>query len=313
VHKKILKDRSQMLLNIRAFFSKKNILEVDCPSLLKHPSIDTYIEVMKTEISKKKVFYLHTSPEFAMKKLLSKYNLDIFYLGHVFRKEEIGNLHSPEFTLIEWYRQNISYEKFLKELIDLINLFFKKKLPYKRSTYRKTFFKYTKIDYVKASKKTLFDFAKNHKKINLNISLKNLEKDDLLSIIISSLIEPHLGKDHLFALENYPASQAALAKTKILKDEKIAERFEIYYRGIELANGFHELTDPKEQRERFNKINKQREKKKKEKFSIDENFIKSLKNLKDCFGVAVGFDRLMMLRHKKNHIKDIIPFSIEEM
>ena len=220
--------------------------------------------------------------------------------------------HNPEFTLLEWYRKNITYEKFLKEVLELLSLFFKKKFSHSKKTYREIFLKYTKIDYVKAPLKTLREFIK--KNINFNSPLKNLDRDTLLNLILSTYIEPHLGKGEFFILDEYPETQAALAKIKIKKDVKVAKRFEIYFKGFELANGYHELTNHKEQKKRFLEINKEQKKRKKEKLPLDEKFLNSLKKgLGNCYGVAVGFDRLMMLRHKKKSIKEILPFSWEEI
>jgi lysyl-tRNA synthetase class 2 len=310
-NKKILEDRAKMFQKIRSFFSKKKILEVDCPVICKKPSIDLQIEPMQTKVLKNEIGFLHTSPEYLMKRLISKGIGDIYQLSHVFRKGEFGEKHNPEFTLLEWYRKNTSYKKFLEEVLELLSLFFKKKFSSSKKTYRETFFEYTKIDYVKASKKVLCNFIK--KNINFNSSLKNLDKDTLLNLILSTYIEPNLGKENFFILDEYPETQAALAKIKVKKDVKVAKRFEIFFKGFELANGYHELTNYKEQKKRFLDINKEREKRKKEKLPLDEKFLNSLKKgLGNYYGVAVGFDRLMMLRHKKNSIKEILPFSWEE-
>jgi elongation factor P--(R)-beta-lysine ligase len=299
---KILKDRAKMFAKVRSFFSKKNILEVDPPSLNKNPSIDEHIDVMKTFVLEKEIGYLHASPEYAMKRLLATFNQDIYFLGHVFRKNELGDFHNPEFCMIEWYRKNISFDLFIKETIDLLFLFLKK-ISFEALSYKNAFLKFLNINPLTISLQECLELAKEK---NISVS-GNLTKDAFLNLFMSYLIEPRL-KNKLFMIYDFPSSQAALAKTTIKNDEEVAERFEFYYQGIEIANGFHELTDEKIQRERLNLANKKR----KEKLPLDEKFLSSLEKLGDCFGIAVGFDRLMMLRHNKKIIKDVLPFSWEE-
>ena len=313
----LLKDRSLMLKKVRSFFLKRKFLEVDTPSLLQKPSVDQHIDVLKTKASDHLPAYLATSPEYCLKRLLVKDVGDIYQMSHVFRFGELGSLHNPEFMMIEWYRKNISYSAFLKELIALISLFLGKK-PSQRSSYRKIFLKHTKLDPFLSSTKDLYRFIK--KKISPSLSsmpddIDLWDKDTLLNFIMSTFIEKHLGKNNFVILDEYPASQAALAKTKLKNQQKIAERFEIYYQGLELANGYHELFDLNTIRKRFFEANQKRKKGQKEVLPLDEKFLKSLglaKNLKSCYGVAVGFDRLMMLRHKKQQIKTILPFAFDE-
>lgn len=306
--REILLDRALCLKKARSFFSDRKYVEVDVPAITKHPSIDLHIEVMQTKVSDKETGYLHTSPEYLMKRLLSFGLGDIYYLGHVFRKNELGQIHNPEFTMAEWYRSNTSYENFLNEIVEFIQLF----LPcssFKRLSYRETFLKYTQMDYLTASKEELFNFAKKHIDID-----QMWDKDTLLNLILSHLIEPCLGRDELFILDSYPASQAALAKTKMAGDEEVAMRFEFYYNGIELANGFHELSCSKEQRRRFLQENEKRKANQKKPLELDEKFLEALeRGIGDCFGVAAGFDRLFMLKHKKKELKEVIPFSWEEI
>ena len=146
------------------------------------------------------------------------------------------------------------------------------------------------------------------------LDLISWDRDTLLQYIVSFAIEPLLGKNELFVLKYFPATQAALSQVKQLDDESVAERFEIYYQGIELANGYHELVDPKEQRKRLALSNQKRICLGKSSLPIDEHFLCALeKGIPDSCGVAVGFDRLMMLRHKKDHISDVIPFSWSEV
>ncbi len=306
-NKEILVDRALCLKKARSFFSERNYLEVDTPTVSKKPSIDANIDVMATYVSENEKGFLHTSPEYLMKRLIAKGLKNIYYLGHVFRKNELGQIHNVEFTMAEWYRSDVSYETFLKEIIDFINLFLPA-LPHTKLSYRETFLKITNLDYFTSSTKELYAFAKKH----INVS-EIWDKDTLLNLILSHLIEPNLGKNEIFILDNYPASQAALARTKVVNGEPVAQRFEFYFDGIELANGFHELSSKEEQKARFLKENEKRKENGKEILEIDEKFLDALEKIGDCFGVAVGFDRLFMLKHHKKNLKEILPFGWEEL
>ena len=303
--KHVLYQRAKMLEKIRLFFSKKKILEVDCPSLTKYPSIDLHIDVMCVEEEKR---YLHTSPEYAMKRLLSQYPYDIYQLGHVFRKKELGPFHSPEFTLIEWYRKKKSFKNFLKEVLELCHLFLGS-LPHQILTYKELFQKHLKINPHKATTKELINLANKTKKI----SFTSKDKDILLDFLFSHYISPCLQGEIIYVITDYPASQAALAKTIKKQKDLVAERFEIFFQGMELGNGFHELIDEVEQRQRFIKINEKRKKMGKKKLPLDKTFLSSLPFIGDCYGIAMGFDRLLMLSLKKSSLSEIVPFSFDEI
>jgi elongation factor P--(R)-beta-lysine ligase len=306
----ILHDRAQMLAKARDFFAQKQVLEVDCPILSYSADIAVHIDLITARYNQKNC-YMHPSPEYGMKRLISEGIGDIYQLSHVFRDNECSHKHNPEFMMVEWYRQGMGFVDLIGETLDFIRLFLKD-LPYRFVTYREAFQHYAGLDYVKADKQQLLDYIKQR-----NIpAYKNIEKEEdkdaLLNVILGAVIEPRLGNDELCALAYYPPSQAALAKTSQNGDEKVAERFEIYYKGLELCNGYHELTDPIEQRIRFVEANQQRLKLGKTALPIDENFLKALeKGMPDCCGVAVGFDRLMMLRHQTDKISDVLPFTFE--
>lgn len=299
-----------MLSKARHFFHSRNILEVDCPLITKEASVDAHIDLIEV-IDGSSKRYLHTSPEYAMKRLLAEGIGDIYQLGHVFRKGEYSNKHNPEFTMAEWYRIGISYEEMIAETVDFVRLFLGD-LPSRILSYRDLFQHYLHIDYVSANVDTLYDLLLQHH-IEPYPGVKEEGKDALLNLLLGSLIEPHLGKGELLVLAYYPHTQAALAKTVQRGDETAAERFEIYYQGIELANGYHELADAKEQRKRLEEANSFREQLGKETLPIDEKFLAALeKGLPDCCGVAVGFDRLMMIRNASN-IDGVIPFDWTEI
>lgn len=307
----ILHDRAKMLAEARKFFATRRVIEVDCPILSFAADIAVHIDLISARFNQTKICYMHPSPEYGMKRLLSEGIGDIYQLSHVFRDNECSHKHNPEFMMVEWYREGMEFEGLIKETMEFICLFLDD-VPHRVISYREAFQLYAGFDYVHADNQQLLDYIEER---NLP-SYTELEKDDidaLLNIILVSVVEPHLGKDELCALAYYPSTQAALAKTQQRKDEKVAERFEIYYKGIELCNGYHELTDPHEQRIRFIEANKKRIQLGKQALPIDEEFIKALeKGMPDCCGVAVGFDRLMMLRHETDQISDVFPFILKE-
>ena len=311
INQVILKDRALMLKKARSFFFQKNILEVDTPALSKKSSIDLHIDVLKTLALKNEPAYLHTSPEYGLKRLLSQSCGDIYQMSHVFRFGELGPLHNPEFMLVEWYREKISYPDFLKEVLAFIALFLGK-LPFSRSSYRQAFLKHTKLDSFTVSSSELYNFAAKNN-LGLSEEAKTWKKDTLLNLIMTHCIEKNLGLKELFIIDEYPASQAALSQIKMVDGFPVSERFEIYYQGIELANGYLELTDAAEQKKRLLEANEKRKAAGKEELPIDEKFISALKKgLPDCYGVAVGFDRLLMLRHKKTKLKEVLTFAFDE-
>jgi len=278
-----------MLGTARAFFAERGILEVDTPILGNAAPIDLHIEIISTSTDR----YLHSSPEYGMKRLLAEGIGDIYQLGHVFRAGEVGRLHNPEFTMAEWYRLNFTFEQLLEETLDFIRLFLGP-LPSRVLTY----------------KQALEMYAKD---APLPAEAADWDEDTRSSYLMGFVVEPQIGHDELTVIIHFPAAQAALARTTLIEGEYVAERFEIYYRGTELANGYHELTDAAEQRVRLHAANKLRRAHNKPELPIDENFLSALHiGLPDCCGVAVGFDRLMLLRHNAESLAEILPFAWEE-
>jgi lysyl-tRNA synthetase class 2 len=305
-------DRARMLQKTRAFFSDRNVMEVDCPALSQSAPIDLHIDVMKVSVKNAEVGYLHTSPEYGMKRLIAAGSGDIYQISHAFRDGEIGPLHNPEFTMAEWYRLGISFEEMLAETLDFIHLFLGD-LPHCSMDYRQVLKLYLGIDYLTASFSQLLEKAKIYG-LDLPYDASTWDRDTLLQLLVGFLIEPQLGNDELFVLNYFPASQAALSRTIILPDgEHVACRFEVYYHGIEIANGYHELTDAVEQRKRLEASNQARLYAGKEALKIDERFLEALElGLPDCCGVAVGFDRLLMLKHNQSELKNVLPMIWEE-
>ena len=231
-----------MFQKARAFFSERKVMEVDCPALSQRACIDLHIDVMNVTLKNNQIGYLHTSPEYGMKRLLSAGIGDIYQISHVFRDGEIGPFHNPEFTMVEWYRLGMSFEEMISETLDFIRLFLGN-LSHRTMHYRQLLKYFLKIDYLTASFSELLECAKANQ-IDLPREALMWDRDTLLQLLVSFLIEPHLGDQELFVLSYFPASQAALSKTIDFPDqEQVACRFEIYYKGIELANGYHELTE----------------------------------------------------------------------
>jgi lysyl-tRNA synthetase class 2 len=297
-----------MLASARAFFSSRHILEVDCPLITAKGSVDAHIDLIPVLYNGSERRYLHSSPEYGMKKLLSEGLGHCYQLAHVFRDGEYGPKHNPEFTLAEWYRLDMPFDAFIEESLAFIRLFLGD-LPSFRYSYKNLFELYLDINPFTATIKDLEPLLATHG-IELSEALKKGGKDSLLNILLGTLIEPKLGKEELAVLVYYPPSQAALAKTTNIDGDTVACRFEIYYKGIELANGYDELADPDEQRQRLKEANCQRSALGKEALPLDEDFLKALeKGLPACCGVAIGFDRLMMLRHHAATLSEVIPFD----
>lgn len=317
-----LKTRSNALQSARNFFLSRGLLEVDCYILGASASIDVHIDLfgVSTPIHGRR--YLFSSPEYPMKRLLTEDSGDIFYLGHVFRNEVSSPRHVPEFTMAEWYRVGLSFHGMIDETL----LFIQTILSLHRSMDSWTIHRYTyqnlfekiceKNPHTISQEELLLVVEELFTKEGLSFNkASSYSKDDLLHLIMSTLIEPSLKKqNNITIISHFPASQAALAKKEQLDNSLVAERFEIYVEGIEIANGYHELSDPKEQLQRFQEDNLERLATGKEEYPIDMAFIDALSKapLPDCSGVAVGFDRLLMRALQQDSIDQVvsIPWSI---
>lgn len=303
----ILQDRAALLKKVRTFFEERNVLEVDTPLLSKWAPIDAHIDILETEVLPGQKGYLHSSPEYAMKKLLAKDVGDIFQLSHVFRQGELSSRHQIEFSMIEWYRKDFSFLDLLHETKSLIFLFLGE-LDYELIRYQDHLKNVHGIDPTILSIEDLATFCSS-----LGLYSHSEDKDFYLNFLWD-IAETKLGLDKLAFVTHFPASQAALSKTFIDNSTSYAGRFECYYQGIELANGYHELTDPKEQEKRLVIQNEKKIALGKSPLPIDPYFLKALEKLShhEYYGVAVGFDRLMMARHHTKSIEDILPLAWEE-
>ncbi len=290
-----LRLRAEILAKIRAFFADRGVLEVETPLLSAATVTDPHLHSFYTA---KKKYYLQTSPEFGMKRLLAAGSGAIYQICKAFRDEEKGRQHNPEFTMLEWYRPGFDHHDLMDEmdsfLQQVLNIF-----PGDRLSYADVFQKHLDINPHTASVSLLQEKAKQQELI-----FAETDKDTWLQLLISHCIEPHLGKERPTFLYDFPASQAALAKIK----NGVAERFEVYINGVELANGYHELTGAKEQEKRFLSDLKKR----KEPVEYDKNLLAALTHgLPDCACVAVGIDRLVMIAAETSQISDVISFPID--
>lgn len=294
-----------MLAKCRAFFEERGVLEVDCCALTPFAAIDLNIDVIPASVSTSQTGYLHTSPEYAMKKLLSANAQDIYFLGHVYRQGELGPRHNPEFAMAEWYRIGHTFDQMIRETADFISLFLGQ-MPLRKLPYRQAFEHYLNLDYSEAPISALQKAAAPY---NPSPDVLDWPRDTLIHFLLTHAIEPNLGQNELTALLYYPPHEAALARITTYNDEPVAERFEIYHRGVELANGYHELPDPTELRRRFTQDNAERLRLNKPSYILDESFLSSLgPQFPDCCGVSVGFDRALMLRHHRAHLSEVLPF-----
>lgn len=302
---KILESRANALAAAREFFRKRGVMEVDCPALVRSPPNDAHIDVMSVAVSHSETGYLHTSPEYAMKKLLAKGAGDIYFLGHVYRKAEVGFRHNPEFTMAEWYRVGFSFSQMIEETCDFIRLFLGP-CPKKVISYRDAFDTYAGIDPERASQKDFLEVIKKSG-IELPKDSSGWGKEVLIDLVLTHIIEPRFSLNELTVLIDYPPEQAALACLVEKEGHLVAERFEIYRNGLELANGYHELSDAAELRRRFERLNTKRD----EPYPLDEELLKALQSgsFPPCCGVSVGFDRALMIQENLSDIEQAIPFA----
>lgn len=304
--------RAKLLKAIRVFFAQKNVTEVETPLLSYATNLSPQIQSFRTKFSQpgsknKSDLYLQTSPEFAMKRLLASGSGDIYQICKAFRDEEQGRLHNPEFTMLEWYRLGFNHHRLMDELAELLNFVLCAK-QVDRLTYQAMFMHYLGIDPLNSSIADLLACAQQHN-LNISVTLTN-DYDVLLQLLLTHLIEPNLGIERPIFIYDFPVSQAALAKIST-KPPFVAERFELYINGIELANGFHELTDPNEQRQRFLDEQSARKAANLPILPIDERLLAALSHLPPCAGVALGVDRLLLVVNNANSLDMVLNFPVD--
>ncbi|SHO57701.1 elongation factor P--(R)-beta-lysine ligase [Vibrio quintilis] len=305
-----LKRRAQIIAEIRQFFQQRDVLEVDTPAMSHGAVTDIHLHSFKTEFvgpeyANGRTVALMTSPEFHMKRLLAAGSGPVYQICKSFRNEESGRHHNPEFTMLEWYRVGFDHHQLMDEMDTLLQTVLQCRSA-ERITYQAVFQQWTELCPLVSTMAQLKDVARKHG--FADIADPETDRDTLLQLLFSMVVEPNIGRESPVFVYNFPASQAALAKISA-EDPRVAERFEVYFHGVELANGFHELDNAQEQRKRFEADNDKRHSMGLERQPIDEHFIAALNaGLPDCAGVALGIDRLIMIALECDSLQDVIAF-----
>ena len=314
-----LRHRAALLRQVREFFAARAVTEVDTPLVVTAPVSDVHIHSATVRLAAETEaaapappLFLHTSPEYAMKRLLAAGSGDIYQVCHVVRGEERGRLHNPEFTLIEWYRLGFSLGDLMDEVDGLVRELLGAAAPVssERISYREAFLRELHLDPLVASESALAQAARPLALTGAGgtrAAADTFSRDGWLELLMGGMVGPRLGRDALTFVHSYPASQAALARLDPA-DPRVAQRFELYCAGIELANGFHELAAASEQRARFEADNACRRRLGLPVFPLDERLLAALQDLPDCVGVALGFDRTLMLAAGATHIEEVLAF-----
>ena len=309
--------RAEVLQQIRQFFAERKVIEVETPALSQGTVTDVYLDAFtckynflaESPADQSADLYLQTSPEFHMKRLLASGYGCIFQIAKAFRQEESGRNHNPEFTMLEWYRIGFDQFDLMHEVAELLQVVLggdKAVL----SSYQDIFMQTVSIDPLTASFDELVELLNKHGK-SADWIVEMNDPDFLLQFIFTEIIEPTIGIDQPQFIYDFPIAQASLAK-RSSDDPRVAQRFECYYRGIELVNGFNELTDATEQVIRFEEDNRKRTEQGLAVKPIDVNFIAALSHgLPQCSGVALGIDRLIMLALDCQNINEVVSFGIE--
>jgi elongation factor P--(R)-beta-lysine ligase len=322
-----LERRAALTQATRNFFAERGFVEVETPALQVSPGLEPHLVAFATDLvapgGARRRLHLHTSPEFAMKKLLVAGMPRIFQLARVFRNAERASTHHPEFTMLEWYRANAGYESLMQDCEELLRAIAAQGVarlrwrgqecdptaPCERLTVAEAFARHTSVD--------IFATAPDPHAPSLDLLAKAAARmgvaprpgdawDDLFFRIFLERIEPKLGIGRATILYDYPISMAALSRAKA-SDPRAAERMELYVCGLELANGFGELTDATEQRRRFEADMALKERRYGERYPIDEDFLAALAHgMPESAGIALGFDRLMMLATGAGAIEDVL-------
>ena len=294
-----LKQRAAIIDRIRQFFKTRGLLEVETPLLYPATVTDQYLQSIRAGDQ-----YLQTSPEFCMKRLIAAGSGPIFQICKAFRDDEIGRQHNPEFTMLEWYQPGFDHHDLMDEMDEFLQDVINSK-NVERLSYQDIFLKFTDINPHTSNTKDLKILASQ---FELGEVLDNTaSQDDWLFLIMSHVIEPKLGFEQPTFIYDFPVTQAALAKIRH-GDIAVAERFEVYIQGVEIANGFNELADSKEQLQRFESENSSRANKGLEQMPIDHKLIAALEHFPQCAGVALGVDRLVMLATANNNLQDCLAF-----
>jgi lysyl-tRNA synthetase class 2 len=313
--------RARALAAARAFFATRGVLEVETPQLVAVPVSDPQLAHVPCQLAVRpgQPYWLHTSPEYHMKRLLAAGAPDIYQLAKVFRDGELGARHLPEFTLVEWYRRGVDFGAFIDEALDFVRTVaasVNRALgPAQVITYRELFLEVARFDPLSLDGAAVRAAAARCLAQQLApaaVASLGDDTDAWLDAVMVTVVEPALVDRGLVAVRHYPASQAALAQLEP-QDSRVARRFEIYLGGCELANGFHELADAGEQRRRFAADRARRQRAGLIDTPPDEALLAALAaGLPDCCGVAIGFDRLLMASLGRDDIREVVAFAAPE-
>ena len=303
--------RARMLRRARDFFAAHDVLEVDSPILSRAAVTDPHIESVSAglQLDPETEYFLQTSPEFPMKRMLCAGYPDIFEICKVFRDGECGRQHQPEFTLVEWYRLGFDLQQIAADTVAFLTTMIRPGLisgPARQVLYRDAFLQATGVDPLCATLAALKSAADDDERLE---SVLGDRRDDWLDLLLTQKIAPGFARDRLTVLSHYPASQAALARLSP-DNAEVAERFEVFFGNLELANGYVELTDALEQRARCDADQAARRAAGRRRRPLDESFLAALDSgLPDCAGVAVGFDRLLMINCSIDDIAGVQSFA----
>ena len=319
--------RNRIQTALRAWLAAENFVEVDPSALQTSPGNEAHLHAFATTAigtdAMPRQMYLHTSPEFAMKKLLAAGEQRIHAFSHVWRNRERGVLHSPEFTMLEWYRVGEDYTVLMKDCAAFLQLAAKAAgvsllrykdrtcdpfAPLERLSVAEAFSRHAGIDLLATIRSDGSTDEASLRRALAAAGVRAAADDtwsDMLARVLVERVEPHLGHKQMTVLDHYPAAEAALARP-VPGDARLAERFELYACGVELANGFGELTNPTEQRRRFGIEMDEKQRVYGERYPLDEDFLSALDHMPPASGMALGFDRLVMLATAAPRIDDVI-------
>lgn len=306
------RERATMYSTIRQFFAEREVLEVQTPVMSQAGNTDIFLQSVSTNVTvndKPRTYYLHTSPEFAMKRLLGAWQVPMYQICPVFRDNEIGRRHNVEFTMLEWYRPGFSLDELARELNDLVSVVMGYTVIFDHYRYVDAFLDFVKIHPFTASCDTLQAIARDN---GIFVDMGD-DHQGWLDVLFSQLVEPHLGKDLPTLLYDYPVATASLAKTTTDKDGNlVARRFELYMNGLEIANAYDELADGQALRVRFEQDNLARKQRGLPVMPIDDNLLAACDALPPCSGIAVGLDRLLMVKVGAETLEQVIAFPITQ-
>lgn len=312
-----LKKRSQALKTLRAFFYARSVMEVDTPILSSAATPDLHLRSLSTQVqvpgeADPRTFYLHTSPEYPMKRLLCAGSGDIFYLGKVFRDGDVSRRHQVEFTLLEWYRLGFDLRAMMDETVKVVQSLLGDR-PVEMISYEEAFESYAGLEAIHDTDAKSCQACLAEHRVPEVVGVDADDKPLWEQLVLTEVIEPQLGRGKVTCLYHYPSREAALAQLHP-QDERLALRFEVFVDGMELANGYQELADADEYRRRFEADLAQRSENGLPNVPMDEALLSALAvdGLPACSGVALGVDRLLMLAFQADDIRGVLPFSIEE-